>query len=500
MGGNGSVTLAMKHPGVYGAVASHGGTLSFNVAKGVFAQAVIAQTPDGMMSPEEAVEAHDAGLYFPSYAYAMSAAFSPNLDNPPYFVDLPLEWPSPEIIEEVWVRWLENGDALTMLNTYGHNLASLRGLYIDSETPDSVGSDFMAEAFHQALDAAGIQHEFQLYPAEELPEEESWYSRYRVSLPFISNVLLHEEDLEAYMNVFFMSLAPGLSMISLPLKPIKPYTARSLAEEIGATVVIKYDETLGSFVGYTMDIPDFGFLIEGGRGYIVNVPEGKVVPFVGAAWTNEPPVEAAPPAQRDSAWAFAVSGSVEGVSVRDGAYTVTVKNLRTGDTFTEEISPSGYFVAAYADLTREAVIEVGDRIEVAVLDSSGELVSGPSVHKVTLEGIRDAVMSVRLRLGHTIPAKSVLLQNYPNPFNPETWIPYNLRDASPVTISIYNAAGQLIRTLDLGHRVPGVYTSRSRAAYWDGKNEAREQVASGVYFYTIQAGDFTATKKMVVAK
>ncbi len=83
----------------------------------------------------------------------------------------------------------------------------------------------------------------------------------------------------------------------------------------------------------------------------MNVPEGKVVPFVGAAWTNEPPVEAAPPAPRDSAWASTVSGSVEGVNVRDGAYTVTVKNLRTGDTFTEPVGTGGYFVAAHANRT-----------------------------------------------------------------------------------------------------------------------------------------------------
>ena len=93
-----------------------------------------------------------------------------------------------------------------------------------------------------------------------------------------------------------------------------------------------------------------------------------------------------------------------------------------------------------------------------------------------------------------------LEQNYPNPFNPETWIPYRLKNEASVSISIYNAAGRLIRTLDVGYKGAGAYLSRSRAAYWDGKNEAGEQVSSGLYFYSIHAGEFTATKKMIVTK
>jgi hypothetical protein len=310
--------------------------------------------------------------------------------------------------------------------------------------------------------------------------------------------------LEGYDNVFFTPLSPGLNMISLPLEPITPYTARSFAEEIGATVVIEYSPALGRFVGYTPDAPDDGFLIAGGRGYIVNTPEGGTVPFTGAAWANEPPVEAAPPAvQNHNVWAFVVSGSVldgDMMSVSDGNYTVVVKNLRTGGIFAEAVNPSGYFVAAWADLNRRAVVERGDRIEIFVTDSSGSLVSGPFVHEVTLAGIRDALMSARLRLGHIIPAESVLLQNYPNPFNPETWIPFHLKDANSVSIKLYDSTGGLVRALNLGHKDAGVYVSRSAAAYWDGKNESGEEVASGIYFYSITAGDFSATRKMIVTK
>jgi hypothetical protein len=99
------------------------------------------------------------------------------------------------------------------------------------------------------------------------------------------------------------------------------------------------------------------------------------------------------------------------------------------------------------------------------------------------------------------PESSALLQNFPNPFNPETWIPYQLREDSEVTIRIHNQAGELVREFDLGHRSAGLYLNRDRSAYWDGKNEAGEEVASGIYFYSITAGDdFSVTRKMVIRK
>ena len=98
------------------------------------------------------------------------------------------------------------------------------------------------------------------------------------------------------------------------------------------------------------------------------------------------------------------------------------------------------------------------------------------------------------------PEKTALLANYPNPFNPETWIPYHLAKDAKVTLHIYAMNGTLVRTLALGHQPAGMYQNRSRAAYWDGKNEFGESVASGVYFYTLKAGDFSATRKMLVRK
>ena len=97
-------------------------------------------------------------------------------------------------------------------------------------------------------------------------------------------------------------------------------------------------------------------------------------------------------------------------------------------------------------------------------------------------------------------ARPRLLANYPNPFNPETWIPYQLAVSAAVEVSIYALDGRLVRTLALGHQAAGRYESKARAAYWDGRNEHGERVASGIYFYTLRAGDFSATQKMLIRK
>ncbi len=95
----------------------------------------------------------------------------------------------------------------------------------------------------------------------------------------------------------------------------------------------------------------------------------------------------------------------------------------------------------------------------------------------------------------------LLAQNYPNPLNPETWIPYSLAEGCDrVTITIYSAIGQEIRRLELGRKDAGFYTSKDRAAYWDGRNKEGEHVASGIYFYNIRAGEFVQTRKMTVLR
>ena len=98
------------------------------------------------------------------------------------------------------------------------------------------------------------------------------------------------------------------------------------------------------------------------------------------------------------------------------------------------------------------------------------------------------------------PRETALLSNYPNPFNPETWIPYRLSEDAFVTLTIYDAVGQVVRSLDVGHRIASAYENRSKAVYWDGRNNVGERVASGIYFYTLTAGEYSATRRMVILK
>jgi hypothetical protein len=113
---------------------------------------------------------------------------------------------------------------------------------------------------------------------------------------------------------------------------------------------------------------------------------------------------------------------------------------------------------------------------------------------------QEGIAFLQSLLSMLIPEETALLPNYPNPFNPETWIPYQLSESAEVTLRIYSVNGILVQTLVLGQMPAGIYQNRSRAAYWDGRNAFGEPVASGVYFYTLTAGDFTATRKMLIRK
>ena len=119
---------------------------------------------------------------------------------------------------------------------------------------------------------------------------------------------------------------------------------------------------------------------------------------------------------------------------------------------------------------------------------------------ITDATLQRGILFLEQLLAALTPTETALLPNYPNPFNPETWIPYQLSKPAEVMITIYASNGQIVRQLALGHQPAGVYQNRSRAAYWDGKNALGEPVASGVYFYTLTAGDFIATRKMLIRK
>ena len=122
----------------------------------------------------------------------------------------------------------------------------------------------------------------------------------------------------------------------------------------------------------------------------------------------------------------------------------------------------------------------------------------PSVHPQASES--QFLPETQLLPEIPLPSETALLPNYPNPFNPETWIPYHLAEPAEVVLTLYDIKGTPVRRLDLGHQMAGYYANRNRAAYWDGKNERGEWVGSGVYFYQLTAGDFSAMRKMVILK
>ena len=173
-----------------------------------------------------------------------------------------------------------------------------------------------------------------------------------------------------------------------------------------------------------------------------------------------------------------------------------------------------------ADVNGDGIVNIQDLVLVA--GALGTTAAAPSLHPQALEMLTAAavkqwlaaaqpldrtdarsqrgILFLQHLLAALTPKETALLPNFPNSFNPETWIPYQLAQPADVTVRIYTVDGKLVRTLALGHQAVGKYYQRSRAAYWDGKNEAGESVASGVYFYTLTASDFTATRKMLIRK
>ena len=317
---------------------------------------------------------------------------------------------------------------------------------------------------------------------------------------FIARLVPKSESTH-FGNIYSVTLDKGLNMLSAPLATPTPMNAKALVALTGATTVITLDTESQKFVAWTPSAPDDGFPIEGGKGYIVNVPETRNFAFVGGAWTNQIEAAAAPSALSteapQAAWAFVVSGHLAGKPALDG-YKVIVRNLRTNSVITAPVQ-GDYFAAATADLTRRSVVEVGDIVEVHVTGPDGNVESQTLRVKVTPEHLANAVLPVSLdSIGK--PTQSQLLQNYPNPFNPETWIPYQLSEGNPVSVSIYDTTGQLVRTLPLGFQSAGFYNSRERAAYWDGRNALGERVASGIYFYQLTTPSFQQTRRLVIVK
>ena len=174
-----------------------------------------------------------------------------------------------------------------------------------------------------------------------------------------------------------------------------------------------------------------------------------------------------------------------------------------------------------ADVNRDGAVNIQDLVLVAgefgaeaAAPSAWQRISGRVPSRATVEqwliqayhlSLTDVrsqrgIFLLERLLAALVPKETALLANYPNPFNPETWIPYQLAKPAEVTLTIYAVDGRMVRQLTLGHQPAGMYHNKKRAAYWDGRNAQGEKVASGVYFYTLSAGEFSATRKLLIRK
>ena len=173
----------------------------------------------------------------------------------------------------------------------------------------------------------------------------------------------------------------------------------------------------------------------------------------------------------------------------------------------EEVAQSGTLVGAklggghpWRGRVRLGTLELETNSSADSAQSSNPAVSVAAAHLVSVDGQSVRVGVEPFSMDPLHPRRTGVFPNYPNPFNPETWIPFQLHKAAHVRITIYDVLGHEVRGFDLGYLSAGYYKTRERAVYWDGRNEVNERVASGTYFYRLEAGDFVGTHRMVILK
>ena len=249
--------------------------------------------------------------------------------------------------------------------------------------------------------------------------------------------------------------------------------------------------------------------IVGGQAFMLYAQRAETVTISGDGWTNISGTAAAPSMALtgievgDTTPVLGLRGAVvdEGTGVNQVGLRVTVKNLSTRRAVAAVTGPdeAGYRLTV-VDIETGRAAQIGDVLEISAQSPNPFIGVKPLRYTVTTEDVKQSLIQLPELVAYEIPAETELLHNYPNPFNPETWIPYRLAEDAFVTLTIYDQTGQVVRTIDVGHQIASVYESRSKAIYWDGRNGLGEQVASGVYFYHLSAGDYSATRKMLILK
>ena len=308
-----------------------------------------------------------------------------------------------------------------------------------------------------------------------------------------------------------ITLNQGRNLVGLPLRDPRITRVSDLLalEGIGGNVPVVILNDNGEFktVGRAGDPGDIP--ITGGQGFILTAQQAATVAISGGGWTNVLGTTAAPPVTLkgigvgDTTPVLGLRGSIadEGTGLKVEGFRVTVKNLSTGRAISGITGGErGGYQLTVVDTETGRAATIGDILEISAQSPNLFIGVRPLQYTVTAKDVKRSQIQLPILVAYEIPAETQLLANYPNPFNPETWIPYRLAEDAFVRLTIYDQTGKVVRTLDVGHRVAAVYESRSKAIYWDGRNEVGESVASGVYFYHLSAGDYSATRKMLIVK
>lgn len=305
-------------------------------------------------------------------------------------------------------------------------------------------------------------------------------------------------------GVSAISLTMGNNLVGVPLDPAAGLDTISDALARPAVSAVVVSNAAGDGFQTVTRAGDSGDgAIMGGVGYIVQAAADASIPVVGAAWQNAggSSSSAAPPVVLGvKTPVLQVQGKLideAGMMTRDGL-NVSVRNLTSGSVLGSAVATDDYSMT-FVKFDMSAA-KVGDVLQISADSANPLLGIRPVQHVVTAEDVLSSQISLPDLVTYEIPAQTELLANYPNPFNPETWIPFRLAEDASVSLSIYGAHGSLVRSIDLGVTPAAVYEGRSDAIYWDGRNDFGEQVSSGIYFYHLRAGDFSATRKMVIVK
>ncbi len=307
-----------------------------------------------------------------------------------------------------------------------------------------------------------------------------------------------------------ISLSKGTNLVGVPLDSDELDMVSDLLSDNVGTVIVSHE---GEFMlvaapGDSGDGP-----IEGSRSYIVTANAVATIPVTGEAWSSMPStgITAAPVAiphivAVDGATpVLAIRGSITGESrgIAQVDLRITVRNLSTGASVSVVSGgegDAGQYDVTFVDTKAARAAQVGDVLEIKAESPNPLIGVQPLRHIVSVDDVKNSRIQLTELVTYEIPAKTELLLNYPNPFNPETWIPFRLAEDSQVSLTIYDRTGRVVRSVDVGHRPAAVYESRAKAIYWDGRNDFGERVASGMYFYTLTAKDFSATRRMVILK